>query len=471
MWNRSRLDGGEEMRPRGLRVRLGAAAGLSAAVLLPAAALAATPANDNFAAAQAISGASAATMGTTVEATLEAGEPPHYTSGNGSVWYSWTAPVNSNVRLDTCASSGPTKIQLYRGSSLDSLEEVQPSNSLDCEGVNAADVQRFHVTAGVTYRISVIEYAGDASFTLALSAPPAPANDDFADAQTIGSLPANIAATTTDATVEPGEEGYRESSNDGQSVWYRWTAPASIKVWIDNCGEYGTKMRLYTGATLDSLAPVDEEVAATPEAQYGAGCSTLYNPPGEIFGGVMALKASAGTTYYIQMLHDDPNYDTAFHLGLRDARFDGSISQTSSRKSIRKGRTVTYSVTVQNLGALAMSPEIDLVTSKPHKLARPVVGSRYVSLKPSQGTCKRVKFFAVHPGAVCDPGLIAPGRTVTITAQIRPSGSLSHWVGIDYLHGGEGNNNDDNPRNDPFAAVTTTVTGGHKHRHRHRHHR
>ena len=70
---------------------------------------------------------------------------------------------------------------------------------------------------------------------------------------------------------------------------------------------------------------------------------------------------------------------------MREARFDGSISQTRSRKVIHKGQTVTYKVTVRNLGTLPMSPEVELITSKPHKLARPVVGSRYVSLKPSQG--------------------------------------------------------------------------------------
>ena len=59
-----------------------------------------------------------------------------------------------------------------------------------------------------------------------------------------------------------------------------------------------------------------------------------------------------------------------------------------------------------------------------------------------------MKFFAVHPGAICDPGRIAPGGTVKITAKVRPSGSLSHWVELDYLHGGEGDNDDDNPRND-----------------------
>ncbi len=37
-------------------------------------------------------------------------------------------------------------------------------------------------------------------------------------------------------------------------------------------------------------------------------------------------------------------------------------------------------MTVRNLGNLPMAPEVELITSKPHKLARPVVGTRYLSL-------------------------------------------------------------------------------------------
>ena len=273
---------------------------------------------------------------------------------------------------------------------------------------NAADSSRFHAKAGTTYRIVVVEYVDPGSFTLALSAPAAPANDDFADAQSIGSLPVRIAATTTDTTVEPGEEGYFGSPGDAQSVWYRWTAPKDTRIWFDDCGQdFGTRTQIYRGASLNTLTPVSEQFAGTPEGP--ANCHDLY-PGANASGEVSAFMAKAGTTYRFQVLLDDINLDPDFHLGLREARFDGSISQASSAKSIRKGKTVTYTVTVRNLGTLPMAPEVELITSKPHKLARPVVGTRYVSLDPSQGRCRRVKFFAVHPGAICDPGKDRPGQ-------------------------------------------------------------
>ncbi|MGZ8667357.1 MAG: hypothetical protein ACXWZM_09640 [Solirubrobacterales bacterium] len=422
------------------------------ALALPASA-AAAPANDAFASAQQLTGASTSATGTTVEATLEMGEPPHF-AGDGSVWYSWTAPLDSNVRVNTCTSEHPTRIQAYTGSSLASLSEQETTSRLP-QCANGADSSSFHAKAGTTYRIVVVEYAEKGSFTLSLSAPPAPANDDFADAEPIGSLPVRIAATTADTTVEPDEEGYFGSLDDAQSVWYRWTASKDMRVWHDECGpDFGTDTRIYRGNSLGSLTPVNDQTAVTAEGQ--PRCDRLYASNAGS-GNVSSFMAKAGTTYRIQVLLENLGYDPDFHLGLREARFDGAISQTVSSKSIRRGKALTYKVTVRNLGTLPMSPEIALLTSKPHKLARPVVGTRYLSLDPSQGRCRKVRFFAVHPGAICAPGRIAPGKTVRIVARVRPSGSLSHWVEIDYLHGGQGDNDDDNPRNNRLGALTTIV--------------
>ncbi len=431
---------------------------LVAGLLVPTVA-AAAPANDKFAAAQPISGTTSSS-GTTVGATLETGEPDHF-AGNSSVWYTWTAPVSSNVHVNVCTSAEATKVLAYTGSSLGSLTAVEMTPDSPSCGISGSDANRFHATAGTTYRIAVVEYAVDGSFTLALSAAAAPANDDFSHAQNIGTLPVRIAATTTDTTVEPGEEGYFGSPSDAQSVWYRWTAPRDTRIWFDDCGDdFGTQTNVYRGSSLAALTPVDYEVALTPEGP--GNCDDLY-PSANSSGEVSAFMVKAGTTYRIQVLLDDVNLDPDFHLGLREARFDGAISETVSRKSIGKGKTVTYKITVRNLGTLPMSPEVDLITSRPHKLARPVAGSRYVSLKPSQGRCHRVKFFAIHPGAICNPGRIPPGASVKIKAKVRPSASLSHWVDIDYLHGGEGDNRDDNPRNDPFPVLTTIVKPHHHH--------
>ena len=41
--------------------------------------------------------------------------------------------------------------------------------------------------------------------------------------------------------------------------------------------------------------------------------------------------AKAGTTYRIQVLLDDLNLDPDFHLGLREARFDGASARRAQK--------------------------------------------------------------------------------------------------------------------------------------------
>jgi len=69
--------------------------GLLAWISLAASVGWAQPANDNFANAFAISGASGSTNGSNVGASAEAGEPNLFGVAVGeSVWYAWTAPAD-----------------------------------------------------------------------------------------------------------------------------------------------------------------------------------------------------------------------------------------------------------------------------------------------------------------------------------------------------------------------------------------
>jgi len=64
------------------------------------------PANDNFAQAPTLSGTNLTTTGYNVNATAEAGEPnPTQQAAGQSVWWTWTAPANGAVTLDTLGSS------------------------------------------------------------------------------------------------------------------------------------------------------------------------------------------------------------------------------------------------------------------------------------------------------------------------------------------------------------------------------
>jgi hypothetical protein len=133
------------------------------------------PANDNFANAQSISGASATVNGTNVDATRESGEPDHLPAfsslGENTVWYNWTAPSSGQVNLDTCTSSFDTTLAVYTGSALGTLSQVD-SDDDSCDTPNGAGSRlSFNATAGTTYRIAVGGYYSyiEGTFTLKVS--------------------------------------------------------------------------------------------------------------------------------------------------------------------------------------------------------------------------------------------------------------------------------------------------------------
>jgi hypothetical protein len=113
-----------------------------------------------------------------------------------------------------------------------------------------------------------------------------PANDNFANAQTIVGDSGTLAGTNVEATAEPNEPdhaGYPAQA----SVWYRWTAPANGIASFDTCNAaFDTRLAVYTGAALADLI----EVASNDDSEdcgAGSGQSSL------------SFVARGGSTYQI----------------------------------------------------------------------------------------------------------------------------------------------------------------------------
>ena len=163
------------------------------------------PANDNFASATTITGASGSTSGSNVGATMEASEPkPSAQSDSGaSVWYKWTAPSSGTVTLDTIGSSFDTVLAVYTGTALTSLSEVESDDDSGNSGYTSK--LTFQATSGTTYRIAVYGHdseTGRISLKWSLAATPSgPANDSFSSPTTISGglchVPLAIAAPWT----------------------------------------------------------------------------------------------------------------------------------------------------------------------------------------------------------------------------------------------------------------------------------
>ena len=116
---------------------------LLALALFPAAARAAAPTNDNFADARVIDPAALpfSDPADPSSATLEPGEPGQCGLYGGSVWYAIT-PTSKMVL--GFSDSGPSNMQVYRGTSFG-----------DLQGQGCGQTINLHADAGVTYYVQV----------------------------------------------------------------------------------------------------------------------------------------------------------------------------------------------------------------------------------------------------------------------------------------------------------------------------
>jgi hypothetical protein len=220
------------------------------------------PANDDLAAAQEMfSGMPTSSAGITKLASKEAGEPNHAGAPGGhSLWFFWTARSDGPVSVQTCTREGnfDTVLGVYTGSSLGSLTPVASADDGQTrKGCRSTDgAAEFTAVAGAVYKIAVDGKSGSGGFQLILEG--AVANDDFADATTLGGrLPVDWEALSNRfATGQAGEPEHAGEAG-GSSVWFKWTAPRSGTVNLDTCeGDFDSLLAVYTGATLVSLTPV-----------------------------------------------------------------------------------------------------------------------------------------------------------------------------------------------------------------------
>jgi hypothetical protein len=127
-----------------------------------------SPANDDFANRIPLLGSQVITNGTSLDATLETGEPAlQGFPGGSSVWWSWTAPHGGLIQATVTSSGFSPLIGVYTGSSLTGLALVG-SGIPDTNGV--ASTADFAATPGAVYQISVDASGGQGGpFQLAIA--------------------------------------------------------------------------------------------------------------------------------------------------------------------------------------------------------------------------------------------------------------------------------------------------------------
>ncbi len=137
-----------------------------------------------------------------------------------------------------------------------------------------------------------------ANFVVTQAPPPAPANDNFANAPalvfgnaalTFGSISTQAAGGTTtgtnvNATKQTGEPNHAGNAG-GKSVWWKWTAPANGTVTFDTAGSaLDTLLGFYIGTSVSALT----ERAQNDDVVTGTTTSRIAD-----------IAVTGGTVYYI----------------------------------------------------------------------------------------------------------------------------------------------------------------------------
>ncbi len=252
------------------------------------------PFNDDFANAGLLPHAEGILTAVNGLATLEAGEPNHAgDAGAASLWWTFTAPSDGLMAIDTIGSNFDTLLAVYTGAAVNSLAEVA-SNDDDVFFTPQSYVS-FPVTGGADYRIAV-DGSGGATGTVSLGwyfspVPQPPANDDFLDAYVLPGPEVGILGTTALATKETNEPNHSGNSG-GASAWWAITLGSAQDLEISTAGsDFDTVLGVYTGSSVDALS----EVASNDDSHSTVASSVTF-------------AADAGVTYYIAV----DGYDGAY---------------------------------------------------------------------------------------------------------------------------------------------------------------
>jgi hypothetical protein len=243
---------------------------------LVSSAVAAAPANDDFSTAIVISGLPFSDSVDTTQATPAPDDP--FCAGQGpTVWYAYTAAESVQITADTFGSSYDTTLSVYAGAR-GSLFQIACND--DTQGLQS-QVQ-FDVLAGFTYYFMVGAFGGgpggqlDFHVAPAPPTPGAPANDEFAAATAIGSLPFEDRIDTSHATTADDDPF---CSGRGASVWYAITPAEAQRIELNTFGsDYDTTLSVYTGAqgSLIQIACNDDTQGLQSRVRFAASAEVTY---------------------------------------------------------------------------------------------------------------------------------------------------------------------------------------------------
>lgn len=262
---------------------LAIAVSASAAVALPAGALASPPGNDDFVNTVPITSLPYGASVDVSAATVEADEPQACSYMPQTVWYAVTPAAGGQLHVDPAGSSLSygAQVNVYRADApgitgLTFLNCATLGNRLD---VDVQPGQTYYIQAGPTY-------GSNGTLKLKISVSVVPPNDDFDSARPISALPFSDTVDATLATVADDDPPVRCLNGISNTVWYSFTPSRDMPVGLDTFGSsYTSSIAIFTGSR---------------GALTFLGCSSM----GQNYQG---LQAIAGTTYHVMVSADTFN--------------------------------------------------------------------------------------------------------------------------------------------------------------------
>ena len=301
-------------RPMIIRTVCGAVvwALIATALLVPTAAQAAPPSNDNFSSATNLGSAVPAVgSGSNIEATTEAGEPVQRSvvSATGTIWWRWTAPATGRYRVDICDTLPAlnSTLGVFTGSSVAALANaasvgtgrttaVESYTGGEC-ATASLQAAAFDAVAGTVYSFAAGGQGGATSSNIVLRVSRPAVNDNFATATDLGSaLPAVGVGSNVGASTEVNEPVQRSVVSATGTIWWRWTAPATGRYRVDICDTLpalNSTLGVFTGSSVAALAnaaSVGTGRTTAVESYTGGECATASLQ-------AAAFDAVAGTVY------------------------------------------------------------------------------------------------------------------------------------------------------------------------------
>ena len=203
-------------------------------------------------------------------------------------------------------------MNVYTGSTLAGLSS-EGATTGGCNGPGAKVT--LNLTGGTEYMIAVDNFGSNGPFSLHIRQPNPPANDDFANAETIPSaIPSSTPGTTADATAQPGELVHlgNNPAPATSSVWFEWTPDASGTYLIRTCqpGPGSNAIGVYTGSAVNTLTRVNGN---------SNGCNSGL-------GAQTTVDLTGGTTYSIAVDQSQFSGGSAGPFNLRISDLGGNTA-------------------------------------------------------------------------------------------------------------------------------------------------